>query len=342
MNETKLLFTSLSRYFSEYLPITKGLSSNSIRSYQYTFQLLFLYLKNTKEMPPDKVSFSILNRDTLEGFLAWIENVRSCSTVTRNHRLSSLSAFSCFAIKVEPIIAAGFYSAITNIPKKKCSKKLPIYFSKEEIRILLNLPIKNQRIASRDKVMLSVLYASGARAQELCDIKVIDVRFGEKTSIKLIGKGNKARIITIPSQCATLLETYLIEINKEKQFDMYVFSSQTHSHMSISCVEEVVKKYLMIARKNYPDSFRENKYTPHTFRHSIAVHMLEAGVPLPVIKNFLGHVSLETTLIYATVSDNLKNMYLKENSIIKDITKRENQPKKYDYESMGLSFLNRI
>ena len=108
-----------------------------------------------------------------------------------------------------------------------------------------------------------------------------------------------------------------------------------------SCVEEIVKKYQQIAKKENPTLFRKKRYTPHSFRHSIAVHMLEIGIPLPVIKNFLGHTSIEVTMIYATVSDELKNKYLKENSLAslfpEHNTKSEN---KRTYP--GLEFLNKL
>ena len=104
----------------------------------------------------------------------------------------------------------------------------------------------------RNRTLLSVLYATGARAQELCDMCVRDIHFGEKTSIKLVGKGRKARIVSIPAQCAALLKDYLSSVNKLTSLDSHVFSSQTNEHMTISCVEEIVKKYLRIAKIGDP------------------------------------------------------------------------------------------
>lgn len=211
-----------------------------------------------------------------------------------------------------------------------------VLFSLLASAIMLHLPSGIGTVGYRDLVLLSVLYASGARAQELCDLKVCDVRFGEKASIKLIGKGKKGRIITIPDDCAVLLKTYLE--HEKKAVESHVFSSQTHEHMTISCVEEIVKKYVREAKRKHPALFKEKRYTPHTFRHSIAVHMLEAGVPLPVIKNFLGHASLETMLIYATVSDELKDKYLAEHSLANILPVKA----ALDYEDIGLEFLRRF
>lgn len=102
-----------------------------------------------------------------------------------------------------------------------------------------------------------------------------------------------------------------------------------------------MKKYLRIVKMENPTLFREKKYTPHSFRHSIAVHMLEAGIPLPVIKNFLGHSSIKVTMIYAIVSDDLKNKYLKENSLVSALLgNRKKNEKKHTYP--GLEFPNKL
>ena len=231
----------LSDYLSKYITVTKGLSQNTIRSYTYTFQLLFTFLKETKALSPEKINFSTFDQDILELFLTWMEEMRGCSISTRNQKLSGLSAFAKYAVNREPVLAAGFYNAVNGIPKKKVPKTIPVYFTKEEISILLHLPAGNRKIERRNRTLLSVLYATGARAQEICDIRVRDVCFGDRTSIKLLGKGNKARKVTIPAQCAELLKVYLTHENKLASLDSHVFSSQTNEHMTISCVEEIVK-----------------------------------------------------------------------------------------------------
>ena len=341
MKKSNVFLDIMSSYLTKYTVVTKGLSENTIRSYTYTFQLLFVFLKEQKDIPPEKVQFKALDRNTLELFLLWLERSRECSISTRNQRLSGLSSFAKYAVDKEPVEAAGFYNIVSGIPKKKDDETIPIYFTKEEISIMLHLPVGNREVTYRNRTLLSVLYATGARAQELCDICVRDIHFGEKTSIKLVGKGRKARIVTIPAQCAALLKDYLSYVNKLTSLDSHVFSSQTNEHMTISCVEEIVKKYLRIAKMENPTLFREKKYTPHSFRHSIAVHMLEAGIPLPVIKNFLGHSSIEVTMIYATVSDELINKYLKDNSLASALLgNRKKNENKHTYP--GLEFLNKL
>lgn len=304
---------ALRQFFEEYLPSTKGVSDNTARSYRYTFRLLLQFLFERHGTPPSKADFCSLEGDTVPEFLKWLEQTRNCSASTRNQRLAAIRSFSKFASHYcfQPSLAFG--TSVSALPRKKAAKKAMAYMTKEEVAIVLSLPRNNTLAEKRDRVLLSVLYASGARAQELCDLRIRDVRFEKgKAHLHLNGKGKKARIVVIPEDCTTLLAHYM----KRSHFldctdsERHLFSSQTHEHMTISCVEGIVKKYIKQARGLHPELFRESSYTPHSFRHSVAVHMLEAGIPLPVIKNFLGHSSLETTMIYATISQELRDKYL--------------------------------
>lgn len=304
---------ALQQFFEEYLPSTKGVSNNTIRSYRYTFRLLLQFLFEEKEIHPSKADFCNLEGDTVSEFLKWLEQTRNCSTSTRNQRLAAIKSFSKFATHRCFQSSLSFGTSVSVLPRKKTVKKAMAYMTKEEMTIVLSLPQNSTLAERRDRVLLSVLYASGARAQELCDLCARDVRFEKgKAHLHLNGKGKKARIVVIPEDCTILLTRYM----KQHQLlsctvpDRHVFSSQTHEHMSISCVEGIVKKYTKLAKELHPELFQECSYTPHSFRHSVAVHMLEAGIPLPVIKNFLGHSSLETTMVYATISQELRDKYL--------------------------------
>lgn len=303
----------LSEYFSSYLPKTKGLSTNTIRSYKQAFRLLLVYIHATYGLLPEKIEFRHLEKGTAEAWLDWLCTERACSAKTRNHRLAALVTFARFAIRGNFSNALTLCSEVEHLPKKKsATRSEAVHFSREEMSILLRLPDSQSKIGKRDKVILSTLYASGARAQELCDITIGDLRFGTTTTLTLHGKGNKTRTIVIPEQCAVLLKSYM-ELNRlnSSATQHYLFSSQTHEHMTISCLEALVKKYVGRAKILRPDLFRD-KYSPHSFRHSIAMHMLESGIPLPVIKTFLGHVSIATTMIYASANYELVNKYLRD------------------------------
>jgi len=315
--KTNTLLASLSEYFASYLPDVKGFSNNTIISYQYAFQLLFDFLYEEKGLPPEKVTFSSLTEEILLEYLAWLEAKRGCSPVTRNLRRTAISSFAKYALKKNFGDALQFYSGVKEIPKKNTPKNSDIkYFTKEEIAILLNAPDTRKMLDKRDVMIMSLLYASGARAQELCDLTLNDIYFGAETNIRLSGKGNKARLVTIPSNCAAMLKNYLNSRNlhtfSATDRLRHVFSSQTHEKMTISCVEAIVKKYVAKSKKIYPHLFKRKSYSPHSFRHSIAVHMLECGESLVVIKAFLGHASITTTTVYANVTPELANKYLRE------------------------------
>ena len=313
MAKKSYFLPALSEFFDTYLPDTRGLSENTIRSYKNAFRLLLEYIHAKQGLFPEKVEFRHLEKGTIEDWLNWLCAERGCSSKTRNHRLSVLVTFARFALHRDFGGALTLCSEVEHLPQKKDAKRADAaHFTREEMSILLRLPNSGSKIGKRDKVMLSALYASGARAQELCDLTVGDVRFGKPTTMTLHGKGNKTRTIVIPDQCASLMKAH-IEQNKLNDTDpqRHFFSSQTHEHMTISCIEAVVKKYVQMAKGLRPDLFRDH-YTPHSFRHSIAFHMLESGIPLPVIKTFLGHASIASTLIYASANFDLVSKYLRD------------------------------
>lgn len=303
----------LNNFFTEYLQIAAGVSKNTIKSYKSSFRLLLKYMYQEKGISADQISFETLDYQTIIGFLSWLENSRGCCVNTKNQRLSALASFSTYAQNRDFEAASTFRSSIARIPMRKATHKNRAIFTREEITILLRIPDEHHEIGLRDKVLLSLMYASGARAQEICDLTVKDVQFSEKgANINITGKGQKKRRIVISHACASLLNGYinhrLISLLPER----HIFSSQTHEKMTISCIEAIFKKYVRVAKQINPSLFIDNNYTPHSMRHSTASHMLESGVPLAVIKNFLGHSSLQSTQIYAEISQNTVDKHLME------------------------------
>ena len=323
----------LEEFISEYLPHVKGLQENSIIAYSYAFRLLFQYLDETKGLEYEKVTFEDLGGKTIEEFLFYLEQERGCSVRTRNLRRAAIVTFAKFASKRSFPVSLPFYNEAISLPKKRIPRNPEFkHFTKEEIGIMLKLPNSSRTIGQRDITILSLLYATGARAQELCDITLDSITLGSPTKIRLTGKGPKTRMVTIPDTCTAILKEYLrsrnFDVKSADTRERHLFSSQTNEHMSISCVEELVKKYVVQAKRQYPHLFKEDNYTPHSFRHSIAVHMLEAGESLFAIKAFLGHSSIESTAIYAQVTPELASKYLNERGKpLKEVSSRvQKQP----------------
>ena len=314
MSKRKITFISvLEDYFETYLPYSRRLSNNTINSYKQSFLLLFQFMSENKAIQAGNIKFSDLSYETLLEFFGWLETDRQCKATTRNQRLSALSAFSEYAQNRDFDAASVFRSAIVKVPIKRYVSKQRAVFTRDEIKILLSLPDEHYETGLRDKVMLSLMYATGARAQEICDLQVKDIRINNESAyITLVGKGSKVRQVGISKKLAGTLQKYIshrcIDIYPEK----HIFSSQTHEHMTISCVEGIYKKYVTLAKQQNPTLFQDDSYPPHSMRHSTACHLLEAGVDIITIKNILGHVSVQTTQIYAEMSQDTVDKKLKE------------------------------
>ena len=297
-------------YFNSYLPIAKGLSKSTISSYKTTFRLLMEYLYVVDDMTSDRITFDTLDDKRITDFLNWLETERKCGIATRNQRLSAIVAFSIY-VQNRDLTAATFRNNVLKVPKKKAPRQGRSCFTRDEIKILLSLPVLGTEIGLRDRTILCFMYASGTRAQEVCDLTVGDIQFyPDRAGINIHGKGQKMRRIGIPTEASNILCKYIKHRGILDEADRHVFSSQTHEKMSVSCIEEIYAKYIEKAKLKYPDMFR-GKYTPHSMRHTTATHMLDAGVPLIVVKNFLGHVSLQTTQIYIEITQDTMNRHLK-------------------------------
>lgn len=265
-------------FVNEYMPIIAGLSDDTIRLYKATFRLLLRCFQNEKNISCEDIRFRDLDVVTLTSFLNWLESEQNCSIATRNVRLASLSSFAIYAQNRNFDAALIFLASIRKIPVKKAAISPRTFFTRDEVSVLLRIPDTSSKMGQRDAALLSLMYASGARAQEICDLRVRDVSFQEKTTtLTITGKGKKTRRILIARPCAEMLKQYLFWRRIDQELDRHIFSSQTHEQMTISCIEAIYKKYLCAAKKQNPSMFREKRYTPHTMRHTCAMHMLEAG-----------------------------------------------------------------
>ncbi len=303
----------LEQYFSIHLPVSRGVSPNTIASYKCAFRLFIQFMHDTKGIDAGSIVFESLNYDILTEFFNWMGQERRCSLSTKNQRLAALSSFAAYAQNRDFEAATVFRNSVNKISFKRIQGKPRAVFTRDEVSILLSLPNSNKETGYRDLILLSVMYASGARAQEVCDLTIGSVlRDREKTWLIIKGKGGKTRRVGIPLACSTLLQQYIKRRKIDRSPNRHIFSSQTHEKMTVSCIEGIFKKYVGIAKEQNPALFLEDSYTPHSMRHATATHMLNAGVPLVVLKNFLGHESLQSTMIYAQISQNTVDKYIKD------------------------------
>lgn len=300
-------FTLLEKFFTEYLPITLNASIHTIKSYKCAFRLLLQFLNDKNGITVSQISFEMLNFELLNNFFDWLSKERKNSRTTMKQRMGAMASFADYAQTRNLEATYTFWSSLSKISKKsfrRVKSKERCTFTREELEILFSLPNTADKIGFRDFTILIVMYASGARAQEICDLRLQDITYDNNgiAILRLVGKGNKPRRVKITLNATDVLNRYILHLKGEKSANRYVFSSQRNEHVSVSCIEEIFAKYMRKAKTLYPNLFCAGKYTPHVMRHTTATHLIEAGVPIAVVKNILGHSSIQTTQVYVEIT----------------------------------------
>lgn len=297
----------LGKFFTEYLPVSMNASPNTIASYKCAFRLFFQYINEQTDIKIGNITFEALNFELLTQYFDWLITIRKNSRSTAKQRLAALSSFADYAESRNLEACCIFKNNLKKISKKNFRKvkgKQRGSFTRKELEILFALPDITEKLGWRDFVLLTVMYSSGARAQEICDLTVKDVSHDEKGNaiLTLIGKGEKARRVKIISDATELLDKYIASRKIGTKPDEYIFPSQRNKHLSVVAIEEIYEKYIKRAKAEHPELFCHGPYTPHVMRHTTATHLIESGVPLVIVKNILGHTSIQTTQIYLDIS----------------------------------------
>ena len=311
----------LESFFTDYLGAEQGVSKHTIRSYRDTFILLIEYMSDIQGVPVDKLLLVNINRDVILSFLNWLQNKRQNSSSTRNQRFAAIRSFFEFLERKDPTRLATWQS-IRSIKFKKTPTSMINYITIDGIKCLLDQVPTNNRHGRRNLTMLSLLYETGARVQELVDLTPSCLRLDKPALVRLHGKGNKTRTIPLREQQVDILTIYLQEnrLNIPSQSERPLFFNSSGTKLTCSGVTYILKLYAAMARAVHPELIPE-QISPHSLRHSKAMHLLQAGVNLVYIRDILGHVSIQTTEIYARADSKLKRESLEKAS--RDIFDRE-------------------
>lgn len=307
----KHLSDYLSDYLTRYLPLQKGVSPNTIKSYRDAFIVFLRYCRDELKIKPEKLTVEQLSRKSIEKYLIWLEKEQGCAVSTRNHRLTVIHALMRYIAVEDPQYMAKCQE-ILGIDFKKHAKKEVEYLTIDELKIIFDQPDNNKKNGQRDLAMLSLLYDSGARVQELVDLKLKDIRFIKPATVTLTGKGNKTRIVPLMPDTGALIEKYISNYGITSP-EQYLFINKMKQKLTRSGVEYVISKYVTQARDSHPEILISN-VTPHIFRHSKAMHLVQANVNLIYIRDFLGHESVKTTEIYAKADSAAKREALEKAS----------------------------
>lgn len=282
-------------FLTSYIISECNYSMNTKNSYATTFYLFLEFIKETKNINPNKIEIEAITKEVIVQFLDWLETYRNVSISTRNQRLACIKSFYKY-VQINELDLFNTCSIILSIKNKKVPNKMISYFTEEEIKIMINY--LNNFKDLKKLTMICVLYETGARVSEFINIKLGDMNLSDNASITLYGKGNKTRIVPISQELVKLINKYLKEvyINYGKDYLFYSNYKKKYSRYSINKLVTALVKKIKVKYQNY---FNGN-YHPHSFRHTKATHLYNNGTPLLYVKEFLGHSTISSTEIYAT------------------------------------------
>ena len=295
----------IKRYFYEYLPAMRGGSPNTITTYAEAISMFLKYLSQRKKIIPSKISVDDLSVQNIIEFLNYLEKERGNGVSTRNARLAAIRSLVKYLLFEKPEWTIHFHG-ILSIPTKKTSTAILDYLSQKEMDAILETP-SNSWIGNRDRTMFTIMYNTGVRVSEIIGMKVYDVSLERSKTIRVLGKGRKARLLPLWKSTATLVRQWI----KSNRFnpDSYLFPSSRGKKMTRSTFAKRLTLTVEQAKVKCKE-LKSRSVSPHTLRHTMAMHFLQSGVDITVIAMWLGHESIETTHLYIDADMEMKTKAL--------------------------------
>ena len=291
----------LSKFLTDHLAGERDLSPQTIASYRDAIKLLLTWYRDVQATPPEKLRLADLDRARVLAFLDWLEAERGNSSATRNQRLAVIKSFARYTAIEQP----EFLDQATQILAVK-QKKTPAtdmgYLTGDEVKALLAEPGAGTRRGLRDTVLLSTLYDTAARVQEICDLNTADIRAARPMLITLHGKGSKTRRVALMDPTAELMRHYLDRRAPHRGVGIDadpLFNGPEHTRLTRWGVTKILARHVESLRRRDGGYAPGLNVTPHVIRRTRAMHLLQAGVNLIYIRDLLGHADVSTTEIYA-------------------------------------------
>ena len=288
-------------FFLDHLVTVKGLRPASMRSYRDTIRLLLCFVAEQQRTKITKLNVQDLSFERVLGFLAYLENDRRNHVRTRNQRLAALHILFDYIATREPEML-DTCQRVRAIPMKRAAPAETHFLERDEVEALLRHLPRTGRLALRDQTLLLFLYNTGARAQEVADLRAGNLELGENATVRLHGKGDKWRTCPLWHQTATQLAELLDASHEPPAADALVFASVIGDALTRFGIYKIVRRHA----GHLDDARTDRRVSPHIFRHTAAVHLLEAGVEINVIRGWLGHADLTTTNRYAEINTKAK------------------------------------
>lgn len=301
----------LVQFFEDYLPGQRGLSPHTIRSYRDALVLLLQFASRDANCPVERLDIADLTVERVTRFLAFLETDRHNSIATRNARLGAIHVFARFIAANRPEFL-GSLQRIIGTPFKRDMREAPIeYLERSEMDALLRSIDRSTRLGQRDYALFALMINTGARVQEVLDLRVRDVRLDAPSQVRLTGKGNKTRLCPLWPATANLLREIMTKsiASAEDPPNQLLFLNAKGESLTRYGVRYLLRQYVKKAAEETP-SLRDKRLHPHCLRHSTAIAMLKAGVDFATISQWLGHAGLNTTMRYARADIDLKRQAL--------------------------------
>jgi integrase/recombinase XerD len=302
------LLKYVQNFFQLYLPNERGLSTNTVKSYRDTLKLFFEYAAKSKKRRIQQLSLDDLTVEAVLKFLDSLEKKRENSIRTRNQRLAVLKTFFSYLV-TQDLTRSNQYEKIGHVTMKR-QPYVPItYLTEEEVQAVMDSINKSTPQGVRDYAIFLLLYNTGARVQELCDLTLSSIRFEKPHIITLVGKGNKTRHVPLWEITINALQDYLTK--RQIGLNEKIFQGKRGEGLSRFGIRYLIQTHVKQASKKC-SSLKAKKIGPHTLRHTTAMHLLQSGVDIAVIKTWLGHVDLNTTHNYVEIDMKMKQKALEQ------------------------------
>ncbi len=317
VQKTNALARGMQNFFSDHLPRLRGMSPNTVHSYRDCMVLLLQFIADQKQRSVTKLDIEDINADQVIAFLQMLEEKRHNSSSTRNIRLAAIHAFFRYLANHHPEKLEHCQRVLT-IPFKRSQSRIVEYLEYKEIEAVLAVVNRSTNDGNRDYVLLITMFNTGARVQEILDLKISDLQLEKPYQLRLVGKGHKERLCPLWEQTAELLK-HLLATRINPQSNDRVFLNHRREPLTRFGVRYILLKYCDLAKKNMPTLINKRLH-PHSMRHSTAVHLLKSGVDIVTISQWLGHVSINTTNRYTTVDLDIKREAISKAVVDKNLT----------------------
>ena len=312
-SQSTALGRSITRFFQEYLPTLRGMSPHTVRSYRDTMVLFLRFAAKATGGSVERLDVRDINADQLGGFLTSLEVERGNSIATRNARLAAMHSFARYLIAEHPEYM-GSLQQVVGLPFKRGGWITPVeYLEVLEIKGVLESINRNTPPGRRDYALFSLMFNTGARVQEILDVRVCDLRLESPCQVRLYGKGNKVRICPIWPRTARLLHDLISTQHppSDNPADQRVFLNARGAPLTRFGVRYLLRKYVDATAKDVP-ALADKSIHPHSLRHTTAVHLLKAGVDIATVSQWLGHSGLNVTMRYARADIDMKRQALEQ------------------------------